>query len=154
MAPKFWMEFSRLTMTFFFDMASAPLERQTATIMGSSSAQTARATANRKDSSHGRWNSALTTRTNSTIRIASLRIRVEAAHANLERRRRRLTASRSLMSPSAVAFPVRLTCIVAVPETTEVPMNTAVSAAAGSFGTSAAGPACFSTGYDSPVSSD
>jgi hypothetical protein len=28
-APKFWMELSRLTMTFFFDIASAPLERQT-----------------------------------------------------------------------------------------------------------------------------
>ena len=34
-APKFWIEFSRLTMTFFFDIASAPFERLTVTIIGS-----------------------------------------------------------------------------------------------------------------------
>src|SRR5665213_2722187 len=34
-APKFWMELSFLTMTFFLDIASAPLERQTETIIGS-----------------------------------------------------------------------------------------------------------------------
>ena len=35
MAPKFWMELRRLTMTFLRDIASAPLERLTVTIMGS-----------------------------------------------------------------------------------------------------------------------
>ena len=35
MAPKFWMEFRRLTMTFLRAMAIAPLERQTEMIMGS-----------------------------------------------------------------------------------------------------------------------
>src|SRR5271155_636422 len=34
-APKFWIELSFLTMTFFLDIASAPLERQTDTIIGS-----------------------------------------------------------------------------------------------------------------------
>src|SRR5579871_6308605 len=34
-APKFWIEFSRLTITFFRDMASAPFERHTDTIIGS-----------------------------------------------------------------------------------------------------------------------
>ena len=35
MAPKFWMEGSRLTMTFFLAMVRAPLARFTVTIMGS-----------------------------------------------------------------------------------------------------------------------
>ena len=35
MAPKFWMEGSRLTMTFFLAMVSAPLARFTVTIIGS-----------------------------------------------------------------------------------------------------------------------
>src|SRR5580693_9120414 len=50
MAPKLWMEFSFLTMTFFLAMASAPLERQTETIMGSISGvrPTAMASAKRK----------------------------------------------------------------------------------------------------------
>src|SRR5580658_6790639 len=50
MAPKFWMEFSFLTITFFFDIDSAPLERQTETIIGSISgvSPTATASANRK----------------------------------------------------------------------------------------------------------
>src|SRR5665213_47065 len=49
-APKFWIELSFLTMTFFFDIASAPLERQKETIIGSISGvrPTAMASANRK----------------------------------------------------------------------------------------------------------
>ena len=48
-APKFWMELSRLTMTFFLDIASAPLDKQTETIIGSISGvrPTATAIANR-----------------------------------------------------------------------------------------------------------
>ena len=34
-APKFWIALSRLTMTFLRDIAIAPLERQTVTIIGS-----------------------------------------------------------------------------------------------------------------------
>ena len=48
MAPKFWMEFRRLTMTFFFDIASAPLDRQTETIIGSISGVSPTATASAK----------------------------------------------------------------------------------------------------------
>ncbi len=35
MAPKFWIEFSRLTITFLRDMAMAPRDRHTETIIGS-----------------------------------------------------------------------------------------------------------------------
>ena len=47
-APKFWMALRRLTMTFFFDIAMAPLARLTVTIIGSISgvSPTATATAN------------------------------------------------------------------------------------------------------------
>ena len=48
MAPRFWMEFRRLTMTFFLDMARAPLERHTVTIMGSISGVMPTATAKAK----------------------------------------------------------------------------------------------------------
>ncbi len=48
MAPKFWMELSRLTMTFLRDMAMAPLDRQTVTIMGSISGVRPTATASAK----------------------------------------------------------------------------------------------------------
>src|ERR1051325_3621243 len=44
-APKFWMELSFLTMTFFLDIASAPLERQTETIIGNISGVRPTATA-------------------------------------------------------------------------------------------------------------
>ena len=45
MPPKFWMALSRLTITFLRLMASAPLERQTETIMGSISGVRPTATA-------------------------------------------------------------------------------------------------------------
>ena len=47
-APKFWMEFRRLTMTFFFDIAMAPLARFTVTIIGSISGVSPTATASPK----------------------------------------------------------------------------------------------------------
>ena len=52
-APKFWMAFRRLTMTFLRDIARAPLERLTVTIIGSISgvSPTATAMANRNASS-------------------------------------------------------------------------------------------------------
>ena len=47
-APRFWMECSRLMITFFLDMAIAPLERQTVTIIGSISGVSPTATARAK----------------------------------------------------------------------------------------------------------
>ena len=49
-APRFWMALSRLTMTFFLPIATAPLDRQTVTIIGSISGvrPTATATAKKK----------------------------------------------------------------------------------------------------------
>ena len=48
MAPKFWMALSFLTMTFLRDMAMAPLDRQTVTIIGSISGVSPTATARPK----------------------------------------------------------------------------------------------------------
>ena len=52
-APKFWIAWSRFTITRFFDMAIAPLARLTVTIIGSISGvnPTATATANKSASS-------------------------------------------------------------------------------------------------------
>ena len=47
-APRFWMALSRLTMTFFLPIATAPLERQTVTIIGSISGVRPTATATAK----------------------------------------------------------------------------------------------------------
>ena len=44
-APRFWIELSRLTMTFLRDMAMAPRDRHTVTIMGSISGVMPTATA-------------------------------------------------------------------------------------------------------------
>ncbi len=57
-APRFWMALIRLTMTFLRLIASAPLERQTVTIIGSISGvrPTATATAKKKASRpHRPW---------------------------------------------------------------------------------------------------
>ena len=56
MAPRFWIELSRLTMTRLRDMARAPLDRQTDTIIGSISGvrPTATARANRNASFQSR----------------------------------------------------------------------------------------------------
>ena len=48
MAPKFWMELRRLTMTFLRAINKAPLDRQTETIMGSISGVNPTATDNAK----------------------------------------------------------------------------------------------------------
>ncbi len=48
MPPKFWMELSRLTITFLRLIASAPLERHTETIIGSISGVRPTATARAK----------------------------------------------------------------------------------------------------------
>ena len=45
MAPRFWIELRRFTMTFFFDIARAPFDRQTETIIGSISGVNPTATA-------------------------------------------------------------------------------------------------------------
>jgi hypothetical protein len=48
MAPRFWIELRRLTITFLRDMAMAPLERHTETIIGSISGVRPTATARAK----------------------------------------------------------------------------------------------------------
>ena len=47
-APRFWMALSRLTMTFFLPMATAPFDRHTVTIIGSISGVSPTATATAK----------------------------------------------------------------------------------------------------------
>ena len=69
MAPRFWIEFSRLTITFFRDMPMAPRERQTETIIGSISGvrPTATARAKKKASFQSCFVSPLMRNTSGTI---------------------------------------------------------------------------------------
>ena len=55
MAPRFWMELRRFTMTFFFDIAIAPFDRQTETIIGSISGVKPTATAIEKKKASPQW---------------------------------------------------------------------------------------------------
>ena len=68
-APRFWIEFRRLTITFLRDMASAPLDRQTVTIIGSISgvSPTATARAKKKASFQSPLVSPLMTKTRGTM---------------------------------------------------------------------------------------
>ena len=68
MLPRSWIAPSRFTITCAFAMRMAPRASVTEMIIGSSSgvSPTARATANRKLSSQGRWNSKLISRTKRT----------------------------------------------------------------------------------------
>ena len=132
MLPRSCTAGSRRTMTRSFAMRRAPRASVTETTIGSSSgvSPTASATANRNDSSHGRWKKAFTSSTNSTMRIASRRMRRPKLRIPLSNAvAGGLTTRLSLISPSEVAGPVRHTSIDAVPLMTEVPMNTAFEAA-------------------------
>ena len=93
-APRFWIELSRLTITFFRDMPMAPRDRQTVTIIGSISGVMPTATAIAKKNASFQSSrvlplvSPLITKTNGTMtsmkRIIS---QVNLAHAPVEARR-------------------------------------------------------------------
>ena len=78
MLPKFSMAASRLTMTFFPAMRTAPRDSVTETIIGRSSgvSPTASATAKRKDSRGARRDSALTRKTKKTSTSTTWRMRI------------------------------------------------------------------------------
>ena len=130
-------------------MRSAPRESVMDTTIGSSSgvSPTASATANRNDSSHGRWKNAFTSRTNSTIRMARRRMSRPKLRTPISKDvAGGFCARLSLISPRAVAAPVRQASMLAVPLTTEVPMNTALDAAPRSAAPAPRSPGRFSTG--------
>jgi len=132
----------------------APRDSVTETIIGSSSGvrPTASATANRNDSNTGRCCAAFTSSTNSTSRMVSRRINVPKAWVPRSKAvAGGRTASVSAISASAVSWPVCTTTTRPLPLTTEVPIRTTFAAAVISVAVSAK-TACFSTGYDSPVS--
>ena len=116
---------------------------------------TASASANRNDSTSGLCVSTFSISTNST---SSTVIRM------IIRPKRRAPTSKAVgggaaarpceIAPSAVARPVVQTSIVPVPLSTDVPMNTACGAPSRAPVHASSPTAAFSTGNDSPVSSD
>ena len=155
MLPKSSMAARCLTMTLRRAMRTAPWARVTVVIMGRNSgvSPTASATANRTDSSVGRWRATLTTTTNST-RKATVRM-MSSAKCRMPRWNSVSGGGvdrRAAMSPNAVSRPVATTTARAVPLTTDVPRNTRFLASAGCRGGVARSLASFSAGIDSPVS--
>ena len=118
---------------------------------------TASATANRKDSSHGRPRQRFTSNTKRTMQQREPQDQQpEAARAPLERGGRRLLAeSRRRCGRGSVAAPCATDDgMRALPLMTDVPMNTAlVRGERSSRACGAAPSACFSTGKGSPVRS-
>ena len=153
-APKFWIEFRRLTISRARAIASAPLARLIVTIIGSISGArpTATETANRKACSQSPLVRPLTMNTSGTItsmkRSTSQMKRLMPWSKAVGTRAR---VSVPAMAPKRVARPVASTTPVALPLTTLLPMKHTLGSASAA---ASAGVACanFSTGSDSPVS--
>ena len=154
------MDLSFLTMTFLRDMAIAPLDRQTVTIIGSISGVSPTATASPKRSAASQ--SCLvrpTIRKTAATMIAMKRI---MSQTNPRIPRSKLVSSlRSVrwteISPRKVSKPVLTTSARPAPLTTVLPWNTAFGRSRGSPPSRAgagAGAGFFSIGMDSPVSAD
>ena len=126
-APRSWIADRRFTITDLRDRRIAPCASVTDTTIGSSSgvSPTASAKANRKDCSKGRCISRLASSTNSTSSTVS---------RTIMRPKPRMPTANAVggggccnawaMEPSCARRPVARTSAVAVPLTTEVPMNT------------------------------
>ncbi len=128
-APKFWMDGSRLTTTFFLAMVSAPFARFTVTIMGSISGvrPTAMERPNRRAST---TQSPLviptmkyTAQTMTTINRIMSQVKERTPLSKLVSSRR--SASRSAMDPKSVRVPVFITTPRAVPLVTLLPRKQA-----------------------------
>ena len=154
MAPRFWMALIRLTMTFFFAIAMAPLERQTVTIIGSISGvrPTATASAKKNASCHFPFVSPLMTKTSGTMTMMK-RIMSQVKRAT-PRSNAVSTGCASMdpaMLPRYVRRPVATTAAVAVPLSTLVPRNARSARSIAERSADCVSATNFSTGNDSPV---
>ena len=153
-APKFWIAFSRLTITRLRDIASAPFERQTVTIIGNISGvnPTATTRANMSASSQTCFVSPLMRNTSGTITnmmpiISQVKRRTPRSKLLGGWRPVMLRA----MPPKYVLRPVVTTAAAAVPLSTFVPMKQTLLSSSGATPARVSGASNFSTGNDSPV---
>ena len=157
-APKFWIALRRLTMTFFFDIAMAPLARLTVTIIGSISgvSPTATATANSSASNQSPLVRPLIRKTRGTITtmkpIISQVNRVMPLSKLVRTRRAAIVPA---TWPKAVRAPVSTTTPQPMPLTTALPMKQIFGRSNGVSGAAGRGrERFFSSGIASPVSVD
>ena len=155
MAPKFWIELRRLTMTLRRDIASAPLARLTVTIIGSISGvrPTATATANSSASSQLPLVRPLITNTSGAITTMNPSI----SQVNRLMPLSKLVSTRCLAialatRPNAVRGPVSTTTPQPMPLTTALPMKQMLARSNGVSAAPGWAAATFSSGIASPVS--
>ena len=127
-APKFWMDWSRLTTTFFLAMVRAPFARFTVTIIGSISGvrPTAMERPNRSASVQSplvRPTMKYTAQTMTTMNRIMSQVKERTPLSKLVSSRR--SASRSAMAPKSVRVPVFMTTPRAVPLVTLLPRKQA-----------------------------
>ena len=156
-APKFWIELSRLTITFRRDIAIAPLARLTVTIMGSISGvrPTATATANSSASNQLPLVRPLITKTRGAI----TKMKPSIIQVNRVMPLSKLVSTRCLAialatRPKAVRGPVSTTTPEPKPLTTALPMKQILGRSNGVSAVPAWAAASFSIGIASPVSVD
>ncbi len=155
-APRFWIALSFLTMTFFFDMAIAPLERQTVTIMGSISGVRPTATESPKSRASTQLCLVRPTMRKVTETMISIR-RTISLTKDFSPLSKSVGSFGAVIAaetlPRKVLMPVLTATPLAAPETTVDPWKQA-------FGRekvevpSVPGEGSFSTGMDSPVRAD
>jgi hypothetical protein len=156
-APRFWIELSLLTMTFFRDMAIAPLARFTVTIIGSISGvrPTATATAKSSASSQSCLVSPLMRKTAGTMTRMN---RIISQVNLLMPWSKAVGTCRPAISwaswPKNVLGPVRRITPAPYPDTTFAPMKQRFGRSKGSSKSSLLAWAYFSAGIASPVRAD
>ncbi len=154
MAPKFWMEFRRLTMTFFLDIARAPLARFTVTIIGSISGVSPTATARPKSRASTQLCFVRPMMRNTTATITTMKRIMSQVNPAIPLSKlvfERWPASLRVMAPKYVRAPVLTTTPRAVPESTLVPWKHALGSSSADLPLPGTAAALFSTGIDSPV---
>jgi len=156
-APRFWIDGSLFTMTFFFAIARAPLARFTVTIMGSISGVSPTATDKAKSSASSHFPLVIPTIRNTMLTITSIRRII--SHVKERIPLSKLLSSRRSISffeiaPKSVLIPVETTMARAIPLVTLVPIKQALGNSIADFIVLVGRVADFSTGIDSPVKAD
>mmetsp|Transcript_37512 Transcript_37512/g.87391 ORF Transcript_37512/g.87391 Transcript_37512/m.87391 type:complete len:373 (-) Transcript_37512:1648-2766(-) len=157
MAPRFWIAFRRLTITWTRDIARAPLARLTVTIIGSISgvSPTATANANNSASSQSCLLRPLIRNTSGTITPIRRSIRPTKRFTPCSKAVLSCCATTwSASAPKKVRPPVRTITPVPKPLTTLAPMKQMLGMSNGSFTGSLQAWANFSAGMASPVRAD
>ena len=157
MAPRFWIALRCFTMTFFRDMATAPLARLADTIMGSISGvrPTATDSANNAACTQSPFAKPLRKSTTGTMPTMNRMSTHDTAFTPFSKFvRTRVSATRRAKAPNSVSLPTAITRARAEPLTTVLPMNARLLHSSGLPPVCGCAAVHFSIGSLSPVSDD